>query len=221
MRFNKKSKRADCVFIDKENYCDEYDKHDEYNSNKEYDEGCVYDDRKNFSRPNSNNKSPILIILVVLIIIIQVVIVSYLFNKISDSNNESKGKKAVMSLYNFNTVSELADNLDNLKSIMTEECYYNTTVLNASKSLNTYLKLKQKRTEVTILDSKPGYVLYKLTNENISPNRLFIFTYELNLFGKIDYVREFEAIDFYTQNNYSTNGDMYDIDSLLDDWDNK
>lgn len=218
MRYNKHRKRDEDIFIDKENY---YDKHDEHDEHDEDDEHDVYNDRKNFSKPKSNGKSPILIILVALIVIIQVVGVSYLFNKISDSINVSKGKKAVMSLYNFKTVNELADNLENLKSIMTDECYYDTTVLNASKSLNTYLKLKQKRTEVTILDVKPGYVLYKLTNENISPNRLFIFTYELNLFGKIDYVREFEAIDFYTQNNYSTNGDMYDIDSLLDDWDNE
>ena len=145
-----------------------------------------------------------------------VLIICLMFvNKYELISQGDVGVKAVKLLYDFNNINELADNLYDLKEMMTEKCYYKTTVLNSDKSLNTYLKLKKKATEVNIIDSKPGFVLYSLKNENITESRLFILSYRLNLLGDICEVREFEAIDFYSEVQSISDEEL---DELIKEW---
>lgn len=134
-------------------------------------------------------------------------------------SNGRVGSKAVKLLYDFNNIGELEDNLVGLKSMMTDRCYYSTTVVNSDKSLNTYLKLKKAKTTVNIIESKPGFVLYSLDNPNITPSRLFIFSYKLNLFGKIEEVREFEAIDFYSTSDKVI--DEEELDKYIEQWESE
>lgn len=132
-------------------------------------------------------------------------------------NGGAVGSKAVKLLYQFDNISELEKNLDSLSSIMTKEAYNNTTVINSDKSLNSYLKFNKQRTTVNILERKPGFILYSINNPNITSTRLFIFSYDLNIFGKIENVREFEAIDFYS--TYTSDSiDVEDLDKLIEDW---
>ena len=141
-----------------------------------------------------------------------------LSNKLELFSEGKVGKEAVMLLYNFNNINELANNLKDLKGMMTTKCYYKTTVLNSDKSLNTYLKFQKKSTKVNIIESKPGFVLYSLTNENITESRLFIFSYKLNLFGDICEVREFEAIDFYSEVQSVSDEEL---DKLIEQWESE
>ena len=126
-------------------------------------------------KPNLKGAKISITVLVGLVIL--GVLVSFSIRKEIFSNGRT-GEKAVKLLYEFNNVKDLEENLVGLRSMMTERCYYKTTVLNSSKSLNTYLKLKQQRTVVNILEKKPGFILYSLDNPNLSDNRLFIFSYE-------------------------------------------
>lgn len=147
---------------------------------------------------------------------ILVLIMCLLFvNKYELISQGKVGVNAVKLLYDFNNINDLANNLEDLRGMMTEKCYYKTTVLNSDKSLNTYLKLKKKATKVNIIDSKPGFVLYSLENENITESRLFIFSYRLNLFGDIYDVREFEAIDFYSEAQSVSDEEL---DKLIEQW---
>ena len=134
-------------------------------------------------------------------------------------SNGRVGSEAVKLLYNFDNINELEDNLVGLKSMMTVRCYYSTTVVNSDKSLNTYLKLKKAKTTVKIIESKPGFVLYSLDNPNITSSRLFIFSYKLNLFGKIEEVREFEAIDFYSTSDKVI--DEEELDKYIEQWESE
>lgn len=164
-------------------------------------------------KPNLKGAKISITVLVGLVIL--GVLVSFSIRKEIFSNGRV-GEDAVKLLYEFNNVKDLEENLVELRSMMTERCYYKTTVLNSSKSLNTYLKLKQQRTVVNILEKKPGFILYSLDNPNLSDNRLFIFSYELNGLGQIEDVREFEAIDFYETNTKTPSDE--ELDKLIEDW---
>lgn len=141
-----------------------------------------------------------------------------LSNKYELFSQGKVGIEAVELLYDFNNINELANNLKDLKKMMTTKCYYKTTVLNSEKSLNTYLKFKKKSTKVNIIDSKPGFVLYSLDNEYITDSRIFIFSYRLNLFGDICEVREFEAIDFYSELQSVSDEEL---DKLIEQWESE
>ena len=131
-------------------------------------------------------------------------------------SNGRVGVRAVKLLYQFKNINELEDNLKGLERMMTKKCYYDTTVLNSSKSLNTYLKFKKQKTTVNILEQRPGFILYSLDNPNLTGTRLFIFSYDVNYLGKINKVREFEAIDFY--GTYNTIPNQEELDKLMEEW---
>lgn len=180
-----------------------------------------YDNPSRSSR--SRNNISFSMNLVVKVLSSFALIVSLLFvfmytNKVELFTKGHVGVKAVKLLYDFGNIKQLENNLEDLEDLMTERCYYKTTVLNSDKSLNTYLKFKQSDTRVNIIDSKPGFVLYSLVNKNISENRIFIFSYRLNLFGKIYEVREFEAIDFYSEVQSVSDEEL---DKLIEEWSNE
>lgn len=109
----------------------------------------------------------------------------------------SIGVDAVNYLYNYKTIEQLAKQDESLKEIVTDDVYKYLTVTNYDKSLNVYLKFKQCEVEVEILSSSPGKVVYTLHTDALSDGRKFIFLYDVNWFGKICNVQEFEGIPFY------------------------
>lgn len=108
-----------------------------------------------------------------------------------------KGVKAVKLLYDFDSVSELASNLEPLSNLTTREVFDKVAASNEDKALNTYLKFKQNPVEVEIISKQPGCIIYTLNTSSLSSGRKFIFVYSVDFTGKIDSVRELEGIDFY------------------------
>lgn len=150
------------------------------------------------SKTNSSNKIIFISILVLFICIL--ITFFYLFSiKYEIFSKGSLGVKAVNLLYDFSSVNELEDNLNDLSNIMTEEVYKKVSVTNSDKALNTYLKFKKNPVSVTIMDSKPGFILYTLDSSSLSSGRKFIFSYTVDWRGRIDSVREMEGIDFYKE----------------------
>lgn len=107
------------------------------------------------------------------------------------------GVKAVELMYDFKTAYELNDQMSELKKITTTDIYRELTIDNADRTLNTYLKFKNKPVEVEIIKSTDNYVLYRLNTEVITTNRKFMFVFDTDWLGRINYVREMEVIDFY------------------------
>lgn len=107
------------------------------------------------------------------------------------------GVKAVKLIYDFETAYELNDQMVDLKKLTTKDVYNSLTIDNADRTLNTYLKFKNKPVEVEIIKSTDSYVLYRLNTEVITTNRKFIFVFDTDWLGRINYVREMEVIDFY------------------------
>lgn len=126
------------------------------------------------------------------------VLLALLYSKSLHLNKDKAkiGENAVLALYNFGTVEQLNQQMKDLKSICSEGVFNQLTIDNEDRTLNTYLKFKNKATEVNIIKSTESYVLYTLNNDYISADRKFVFLFEINQNGVIDWVREEEAIDF-------------------------
>jgi hypothetical protein len=106
------------------------------------------------------------------------------------------GLLAVKYLYHFSSLEELDANMDELKKISTPEVYRKLTIDNTDRSLNVYLKFKNKPVFVIPDKATDNYIIYRLQTENISNFRKFTFFYEVNKQGLISDVREAEIIDF-------------------------
>lgn len=110
--------------------------------------------------------------------------------------SEELGILAVKSLYDFGTSEQLDAQMDVLKTITTEPVFNQLSIDNEGRTLNTYLKFKNKPVTVEILDSSSDYVLYSLQTDSISSSRKFLFIFSVDDNGLISSVREMEAIDF-------------------------
>lgn len=117
-------------------------------------------------------------------------------DKILNKTVSDIGVQAVNCLYDFGTVEQLDFQMQGLKEITTDAVFNQLTIDNEERTLNTYLKFKNKPVTVEIVDATNDYVLYRLKTEEISIDRLFCFYFRVNKAGKIDTVREVEAIDF-------------------------
>lgn len=123
----------------------------------------------------------------------------------NDSGNEylavDTGVDAVKYLYNFDNVQQLDSNMVKLKEITTEGVFEQLTIDNTNRTLNTYLKFKGEPTKVNVIEATDTFVLYSLDTKYVDSKRIFMFIYNVNDNGKIEYVREMECIDFVTDLN--------------------
>lgn len=134
---------------------------------------------------------------ILLITIVCVTIATYFYLQ---QDKQSLGNRAVMYMYDFDSIEDLGEQMIDLEKITTATTFNKIAANNSDKALNTYLKFKQSAVNVEILSedssSTGGYVLYTLHTDSISAGRKFAFIYEIDG-GKISYAREMECIDFY------------------------
>lgn len=114
---------------------------------------------------------------------------------VTSGKSKSLGVKAVMLMYNFDTIEQLSEQMAELREITTPEIYEELTIDNEDRTLNTYLKFRGNPVTVSIIKATGDYVMYSLTSESIGTDRIFMFLYETDN-QKINYVREVECIDF-------------------------
>lgn len=150
--------------------------------------------KKHFSQINLNLNKTLSVTLITLTVIstLSVVGLSIHLNKM-----KKLGVEAVNYMYNFSDVKELDANMPKLESITTKEVYSGLTIDNMDRALNTYIKFKNVPCKVRVLKNTHNYVLYTLDTDALSSGRKFLFLFDVNKAGKISYVREVEAIDFY------------------------
>lgn len=148
------------------------------------------------------------VLLLVLLFIITATLVSALWYVIySRRDSGDLGVKAVVLMYEFEKIEDLAEQDASLKTITTESAYKYLTVTDADRALTTYLKFKKKKCSVIIVSSNysksGGSVVYTLDSVSVSNGRTFSFIYDL-VDGKINNPREYECIDFKRSNSIST-----------------
>lgn len=137
-----------------------------------------------------------LCITVLIVALIIFVILGVYSRYVLNTGSTEIGIQAVKCLYDFGTVEQLNYQMQGLQEITTSAVFNQLTIDNEQRTLNTYLKFKNKAVTVDVVEATSDYILYHLQTENISQSRLFCFYYHVNKHGKIDKVREVEAIDF-------------------------
>lgn len=133
---------------------------------------------------------------IIFLCIISLLIVSFIIFYCIRLNSDECGEELVKALYQFQSAQELDSNMKVVKRLCDEETFSRLTIDNENRTLRTYLKFKGKPVSVDILRKDKNYVLYSINTEYIGSQRKFIFIYDTNWIGKINYVREMECIDF-------------------------
>lgn len=117
-------------------------------------------------------------------------------NKITEDTKKDLGIQCVKALYEFSSGVELDKNMEIVKTICTDVVYSDLTIDNEERTLTTYLKFENKPVKVNIVKSTGDYIYYTLDTETIDESRLFIFNFNVNEDGLIDWVKECECIEF-------------------------
>ena len=138
-------------------------------------------------------KIPIFCILLLVILIVYFFLHS---TELTSSEKEKLGLQVVYDLYDFRDAYQLDANMTDLKECVTEEVFNDLTIDNEQRTLTTYLKFKNTSTSVNIIYSTDSYIYYSIENENISDTRRFIFLFNVNKSGKVDWYKEAESIEF-------------------------
>ena len=112
------------------------------------------------------------------------------------SEHESIGIELVKALYDFKDVYQLDSNMVIVKELTTEPVFNDLTIDNEQRTLTTYLKFNNKPCTVHIIDNTDSYVMYRLENENISSDRIFVFFFKVDKDGKVNWYKEVEGIEF-------------------------
>lgn len=102
------------------------------------------------------------------------------------------GIQAVRLLYSFETPEDLVKQLAQLEPMLTKDVAEQLT-MDDSRTVDVYYKFKYQRSSVKIEFVEGTTVYYRLINDNIDPDKLWVFDYELDADGKICKVEEFET----------------------------
>lgn len=97
-------------------------------------------------------------------------------------------------VYNFTKVEELEQREDKVSAIATEEV--KNQLYDADRSLRAYLKMQGSYSKLVLLQTTPNYIIYELHSDVLTSTRRFMLMYDVNIFGKVNNIREVEIVDF-------------------------
>lgn len=104
------------------------------------------------------------------------------------------GVRAVKLLYDFGTPRELQRNQEKLGTVFTQEVCDSLTINNTMRQVSGYQKFHYSESKVDIIQSGDGFVVYRLVNDEIEAEALWLFQYTVNGDGKIDSVKEYRVV---------------------------
>ncbi len=139
-----------------------------------------------------NNSNKVFTVMVIMVVVLFIIFFSYI-----EYRKSTVGVRAVMDMYNFNNIYQLAEQQNDLQNICTPAVFDFNTVENAKVALNTYLKFKGDPVKVNIISKGDGYVLFSLVSPYIYSNKRFVMLYKVNWLGQIDWMRQEVAEDMF------------------------
>lgn len=123
------------------------------------------------------------------------ILVLYLmFTSLHDYMARETAEEFLNEMYNFTTVESIDKRYEDIKGLVTDDVYKEVTSLD--RTLRAYLKMQGNPSKVHILAEGDGYIIYELICDSLTPGRKFMLIYEMNIFGKLDMIREMEVADF-------------------------
>lgn len=109
------------------------------------------------------------------------------------SNARSKGEigvRIVRLMYDFNDVNDLAENYAIIRGLVAPSDWDRLNIDNEMRTVNTYFKFKAAPSHVNVVYSRPGIVVYTLTNDNIDGDVHWVFEYDVKD-NKVCNIREY------------------------------
>ena len=119
----------------------------------------------------------------------------------SDKEKTELGKTIVDMMYSFDNKEVLYNNYKSIESMVTEDVFNQISVDNEEKTLRTYVSWKAEPCIVDFVQCTPDHVLFRLKSDGIEVDRLFLFVFNVNDDGIIDYVKEGEVYEYYNSYN--------------------
>ena len=111
------------------------------------------------------------------------------------------GCRVVRFMYDFESPAELVEKQNILQDFLVPEEFERLCADDPMRMVNAYYKFGYSASQVIIEDFADGWVMYRLINENIDPNQLWVFLYDLAEDGRLCNIRE------YTAEYYATGGE--------------
>lgn len=105
-----------------------------------------------------------------------------------------RGKELLTLLYDFGDVSDLKNREEEVSRIVTKDV--TKQVYDLDRSLSAYLKMQGSYSKIVFLTTTPEYIIYELHSDVLTSSRKFMLMYDVNVFGKINDIREVEIVDF-------------------------
>lgn len=105
------------------------------------------------------------------------------------------GVELVRAMYDFESPAELIANQQVVKSMLTEDEWERLQLDNTLRTVSAYFKFNYNYSRVTVVDSAPGYVMYKIYNESIPRATRWLLFYRRDAdSGKLSNIREYKVI---------------------------
>lgn len=127
----------------------------------------------------------------ILLVIIAVTLLYGVLALLTLRSPESLGKQCISLMYTFNDLYDLQDKESKWLSLIDKELQDDFRLDNDSRMISTYFKFKNKPTKVEFVYSSNSVIVYKVKNENIAEDRLFMFTFRISK-GRLTSIREYE-----------------------------
>ncbi|GAA0101704.1 hypothetical protein UT300012_24190 [Paraclostridium bifermentans] len=105
-----------------------------------------------------------------------------------------RGTKLLELLYDFGDVKDLEKRRPKVESVATDKV--TNQVYDLDRSLSAYLKMQGSYSKIVFLTTTPNYIIYELHSDVLTSSRKFMLMYDVNIFGKVDDIREVEIVDF-------------------------
>lgn len=96
--------------------------------------------------------------------------------------------------YDFARVEELEKREDKVSKLATKSV--TNQLYDTDRSLRAYLKMQGSYSKIVLLQTTPNYIIYELHSDVLTSSRRFMLMYDVNIFGKVNDIREVEIVDF-------------------------
>lgn len=106
---------------------------------------------------------------------------------------EDGGIAMVRLLYEYDSIQDVYDRQDAIRSRCSDEVWSELSAENKSHWDGTWERSKNLPTKVRVVLSRPGYVVYALENEFVYPSYLWCFEYTIER-GIFTSVREYKLV---------------------------
>lgn len=114
----------------------------------------------------------------------------------TQSQSVSLGRRVLYLMYSYDDLEEdIPRRYDILRTLVSEDDWKFINIDTTFRPINAYYKLKGDPTKVNIVYEEDGLLVYRLINEHVSKNSLWVMEYDID-HGRLCNIREY-SVPYY------------------------